>query len=120
LDPDLVDVDPNVKQHMVTIDPKDLIGRTFLKDAKEDGQRFQACVVRAIVDREMEWKKGHEYMNFICEVPDSMVDEIFTYNEILDHIEIDNNDLENDTEQLYKFCCIATHQGPLCSSDKDC
>jgi hypothetical protein len=39
---------------MVTIDPKDLIGRTFLKDAKEDGQLFQACVVQATVDRETE------------------------------------------------------------------
>ena len=58
-------------------------------------------------------------MKFICEVPDSMVDEIFTYNEILDHIERDNNDLENDTEQLYKFHHIAAHQGPLCNPDKD-
>jgi hypothetical protein len=37
---------------MVTIDPKDLIGRTFLKDAEEDGQRFQAHVVQAIVEKE--------------------------------------------------------------------
>jgi hypothetical protein len=48
-----------------------------------------------------------------------MVDEIFTYNEILDHIKRDNNDLKNDTEQLYKFCCSAAHQGPLFTSDKD-
>jgi hypothetical protein len=40
LDPDSVDVDPNVKRRMVTIDPKGLIGRTFLKDAEEDGQQF--------------------------------------------------------------------------------
>jgi hypothetical protein len=35
-----VDVDPNVKRSMVTIDPKDLIGRNFLKDAEENGQWF--------------------------------------------------------------------------------
>jgi hypothetical protein len=64
-------------------------------------------------------KKGSEYMKFICEVPNSTVDEIFTYNEILNHIEKDNNDLESDTEQLFKFHRIAAHQGPLCSSDKD-
>jgi hypothetical protein len=69
------------------------------------------------VDRETEWEKGPEYMKLIFEVPDSMVDEIFTYNEILDRIERDNNNLENDTEQLYKFCHIAAHQGPLCTSD---
>jgi hypothetical protein len=58
-------------------------------------------------------------MKFICEVPNSTADEIFTYNEILDHIEKDNNDMESDAEQLFKFCCIAAHQRPLRSSDKD-
>jgi hypothetical protein len=108
--PNTVDGDPNVKQRMVTIDPKDLIGRTFLMDTEDDGQRFRARVVRAVIDKEEELKKGAEYMKFICEVPNSTVDEILTYNQILDHIERDNNDLENDTEQLYKFRCIAAHQ----------
>jgi hypothetical protein len=58
-------------------------------------------------------------MKFICEVPDSAVDKIFTHKEILDHIERDNSDIENDSEQLYKFCHIAAHQGHLCTSDKD-
>jgi hypothetical protein len=40
LDPELIDNDPSVKRRMVTIDPKDLIGRTFLKDEEEDGQQF--------------------------------------------------------------------------------
>jgi hypothetical protein len=35
---------------MVTIDPKDLIGRKFLMDSEEDGQCFQAPVVCAVVD----------------------------------------------------------------------
>jgi hypothetical protein len=100
---DGVDRDSNVKKRMVTIDPKDLIGLTFLKDAEEDGQRFRVRVVRAVVDREEELKKGSEYTTFICEVPNSTVDKIFTYNEILDHIEKDNIDIESDTEQLYKF-----------------
>jgi hypothetical protein len=114
-----VDGDPNIKKRMVTIDPKDLIRRTFLKDSEEDGQRFRACVVCAVVDREEKQKKGSEYMKFICEVPNSMVDEICTYNEILDHIEKDNNDLDKDTEQVFKFRRIAGHQGPLRSCNKD-
>jgi hypothetical protein len=116
---DIVDEDPNLKKRTVTIDPKDPIGRTFLKETEEDGQWFRACVVRAIIDKDDELKKGSEYMKFICEVPNSTVDEIFTYNEILDHIEKDNNDLESDTKQLFKFRRIAAHQGPLRSSDKD-
>jgi uncharacterized protein YoxC len=42
-------------------------------------------------------------MKFICEVPNSKVDEMDTYNKILDHIEKDIDDVKNDTEQLYKF-----------------
>jgi hypothetical protein len=75
--------------------------------------------VRAVVDKEEDMKKGPEYMRFICEVPESTVDEILTYNEILDHIEKDNNDIDNDTQHLYKFRRISAHQGPLRSSDKD-
>jgi hypothetical protein len=58
-------------------------------------------------------------MKFICEVPESNVDEIFTYNEILDHIERDNQEIENDIEQVYKFRRLTAHQGSLQTSDKD-
>jgi hypothetical protein len=108
-----LDGNPNVKRRMVTIDPKDLIGRSFLKDSEEDGQRFRARVVRAVIDKEDELKKGTEYMRFICEVPNSTVDEILTYNDIMDHIERESNDIDNDTDQLYKFRRIIAHQGPL-------
>jgi hypothetical protein len=104
---------------MATIDPKDLIGRTFLKDTEEDGQRFRACVVRAVIDKEDELKKESEYMKFSCEVPNSTVDEILTYNEILDYIEREENEVQNNTEQLYKFRRITAHKGPLGTSDKD-
>jgi hypothetical protein len=53
-----LDDSPNVKQRMDTIDPKDLIGRTFLMDSEKDGQRFRARVVRVVVDKEEELKKG--------------------------------------------------------------
>jgi hypothetical protein len=65
------------KKRMATIDPKDLIGRTFLKDAEKDAQGFRVRVARAVADREEELKKGSEYMKFICKVPNSTVDEIF-------------------------------------------
>ena len=114
-----LDSDPSVKRRMVTIDPKDLIGRQFLKDSEEDGQHFRARVVRAVIDKEEDLKKGSEHIKFICEVPNSTVDEILTYNEILDYIAKETQDIENDTEQTYKFRRITAHQGPLHSSDKD-
>jgi hypothetical protein len=108
-----------IQQRMVTIEPKDLIGHTFLKDSEEDGQRFRAQVVRAIVDKEYNIKKGPKYVKAICKVPNSTFDELFTYNEILDHIERDSNDADCNTEQLYKFRCITAHQGPPRTSDSD-
>jgi hypothetical protein len=60
-----LDSSPSVKRRrMVTIDPKDLIGRTFLKESEEDGQRFRARVVRAVIDKEDELKSGSECMVF--------------------------------------------------------
>jgi hypothetical protein len=53
-----VDGDPNLKKRMVTIELKDLIGRTFPKETEEDGQQFRARVVRAIIDKDDELKKG--------------------------------------------------------------
>jgi hypothetical protein len=96
----VLDDDPSVQRCMVTIDPKDLIGRTFLKDSEEDGQRFRAQIVCNVLDYEDNMKKDARYMKFICEVPNLKVDEMHTHNEILDHIEKDKDDTENDTEQL--------------------
>jgi hypothetical protein len=81
-----LDYSPNVKQRMVTIDPKVLIGQTFLMDSEEDGQRFRACVFRTVVDKEEELKKVFNNMKFICKVPNFTFDVILTYNDILDHI----------------------------------
>jgi hypothetical protein len=66
-DGSVLDDDPSVQRLMITIDPKDLIGRTFLKDLEEDGQRFRARVVRAVLDNEDNMKKDPRYITFICD-----------------------------------------------------
>jgi hypothetical protein len=53
-----MDGDPTVKKRMVTINPKDLIGLTFLKDTEEDGQRFCARVICAVIEKEDQLKRG--------------------------------------------------------------
>jgi hypothetical protein len=114
-----LDGGPSVKQRMVTIDPKDLIGRTFLKDSEEDGQRFRARIVRSVIDKNDDLKKGAEYMKTVYELPNSTFDKTLTYNEILDCIEREENEIQKDTEKIFKFRCIPAHQGPLRTSDKD-
>jgi hypothetical protein len=64
-DGNALDDDPSVNRRMVTIDPKDLIGRTFLKDSEEDGQRFRARIVRAVLENEDSMKKDPSYLKFV-------------------------------------------------------
>jgi hypothetical protein len=104
---------------MVAIDAKDISGPMFLKDSEEDGQRLRARVVGTVIDKDDELKKGSEYMKFICEVTNSTVDENLSYNESLDYIEREANEVQNDMAQLFKFRRITAHQGPLRTSDKD-
>jgi hypothetical protein len=47
-------------------------------------------------------------MKFICEAPNSTIDEILTYNEILDHIEKDNMDIDSDTNNC-KSSVVSQH-----------
>jgi hypothetical protein len=114
----VLDDDPSVQRRMVTIDPKDLIRPNFLKDSKEDGQRFRARVVRAVLDNEDNMKKEPQYMNFICEVPNLKVDEMYMYNEIFDHIEKDKDDIENDNTSSDVSLHIKVHCAHLIKNTK--
>jgi hypothetical protein len=107
--------EPSVSRRMATIDPKDLLGRTFLTDSESDGQRFRARIVRAILEHDADMKRDPQHVRFLCEVDGDTADEIYTYNQVLDLIEQDNLDMDSDTEQLYRFRCINGHQGPLLS-----
>jgi hypothetical protein len=46
------------------IDPDELIGQTFLNQPQEDGQRFQACIVRAIEDHETDLEDDPDRINY--------------------------------------------------------
>jgi hypothetical protein len=108
-----------VPGRMPTIDPKDLIGRSFLQDTEADVQRFCAKIVRAIIEKDSELKPDSYRIRFLCKLDGDTVDEIYTYNQILDLFERDNLDSDYDTEQLYRFLQISAHQGPLQTSDRD-
>jgi hypothetical protein len=54
---------------------------------------FELVLFALTMIKKGELKKGLEYMKFIGKVPSSTVDEIPTYNDILDHIEKDKTTL---------------------------
>jgi hypothetical protein len=112
--------EPSVPRRMPTIDPKDLLGRTFLEDSESDGQRFRARIVRAILEHDADMKRYPQHVKFLCEVDGDTADEVYTNNQVLDFTERNNLDMDSETEQLYRFRRINGHQGPLRTSDTDC
>ena len=57
----------------ITFSPDDLGGRTFLKQPKEDGQRFRARIVRKIIEME----ENGDKIKFLVKLPDEEQDEIW-------------------------------------------
>ena len=83
---------------MPVFDPSDLVGRTFLMNPQEDGQRFRARIVQALEDHEADLEKNPTRIKFVCSVNDDQFEEVLAYNEVLDHIQRDE-----DSDIVWKF-----------------
>ena len=112
---------PSGSKPMPTFDPSDLIGRTFLLPPEENGERrHRAKVTRQVVEI-IDQDNGQriEYINFILDIGNGKVEEIISYNQLLEHLEnAQDHDMGMDQE-LYRFRAIIGHQGPLLVSDPD-
>ena len=105
---------------MATIDPVDLIGRTFLVSPEENGERHRAKVTRKVVEI-IDQENGYrvENINFVLDIGNGKVEELICYNQLLEHLETaQDNDLGMDQE-LFKFRAIIGNQDPLVASDPD-
>ena len=71
---------------MPIVDPVDLVGRTFLTPENEYGQHLRARIVKAIDDYDDDCAKDSTQKKFVCTIKDDTIEEIFSYNEILDHL----------------------------------
>ena len=111
---------PSGSKPMPTFDPSDLIGRTFLLPPEENGERHRAKVTRQ-VDENIDQVNGQrvENINFILDIGNGKVEELISYNQLLEHLEnAQDHDMGMDQE-LYRFRAIIGHQGPLLASDPD-
>ena len=88
--------------------PEDLVGRTFLLDKQEYGQRFRARIVQLVEDHESSVENNPACLKFVCSVNDNQAEEILTYNQLLDYISSDEN-----SDIVWKFQHIISHHGPL-------
>ena len=112
-----IHLDPSL---CLPLTPTDLIGRTFLLPPEENEERHSAKVTRKVVEI-IDQENGHrvEIMNFILEIGNGKVEELISYNQLLEQLEnSQDNDMGMDQE-LFKFRSIIGHQGPMAASDPD-
>ena len=85
-----------------------------------NGVRHRAKVTRKVVEI-IDQEYGHriEDINFILDIGNGKVEELISYNQLLEHLETaQDNDLGTDQE-LLKFRAIIGYQGPLAATDPD-
>ena len=118
-------LEPNVHQEYIkskfnretmlpTINPDELIGKTFLREPSEDGTRLRAKIVERIKSMEDKISDDPKFIRFRCTVNDGEFEDFVTYMDVINHIE--KEDEENDQ---WKFKSITGHQGPLSKSDAE-
>ena len=111
---------PSGSKPMPTFDCSDLIGRTFLLPPEENGERHRSKVTRQVVEI-IDQDNGQriENINFILDIGNGKVEELISYNQLLEHLEnAQDHDMGMDQE-LYRFRAIIGYHGPLLSSDPD-
>ena len=87
---------------MPTFDPSDLIGRSFLLPPEENGERHRAKVTRQVVEI-IDQDNGQrvENINFILDIGNGKVEELISYNQLLEHLEnAQDHDMGMDQEPL--------------------
>ena len=67
-----------------------------------------------VEDHETAVEENPTRLKFVCSVNDDQVEEILTYNQLLEYISKDNQ-----SPIFWKFKHIISHQGPLASSHPD-
>ena len=111
---------PSGSKSMPTFDHSDLIGRTFLLPPEENGDRHRGKVTRQVVEI-IDKDNGQrvENINFILDIGNGKVEELISYNQLLEQLEnAQDHDMGMDQE-LYRFRAIIGHQGPLLASNPD-
>jgi hypothetical protein len=90
------------------VSPEDLIGRTFLMDKTQDGQKFRARITKLVEDHSSQLNDDKKRLKFLLSVNDDESEEVITYNQLLDYLAKDQ-----DSNIVWKFQRITSHQGPL-------
>jgi hypothetical protein len=102
-----------------TLNPDELIGRSFIAPPDHNGERPRVTIHRKIIDGDVE-DPSFSNVKFILQADDDKVDEIVGYNEVMEHMGCqlaDEFEEEANGVQYWRFRRIVGHQGPLKPSD---
>jgi hypothetical protein len=91
---DAEDVSDQVKP-IIYFDTGDLVGQTFLMEEDDDGLLCRARIFEVLDDHEKNVTNSPVLKKFKCLVGEDKFDEIISYNEVMQHIEKDNDDGDN-------------------------
>ncbi len=105
---------PEQLEPMPIVDPEGLIGCSFLMNNQEDGQKFRARVVEAINSHDNKVKNNPDLLRFRCSINNDQYEEILAYNDIVHNLYLDQ-----ESDNLWKFKEILSHEGPLSQGHKN-
>ena len=79
---------------------------------------LRAKVAKKVVE-EIEAADGNriQNINFILDIGEGKIEELITYNQLLDHLEQAEEQDNSMDQELYKFRAIIGHEGPLKVTD---
>ena len=98
--------------------PEDVVGRTFLLPPGDNGERLRAKVTRKVVE-DIEKADGErvQKLSYILGIGNGKVEELISYNQLVDHLEAAANEDNEINDDLFKFRALIGHQGPLKPTD---
>jgi hypothetical protein len=98
-----------VEEPIIYFDVGDLVGRTFLMEEDDDGLCCRARIIEVLEDHKKNVADNLILKKFKCLVGEDEFEEILSYNEVMQHIEKD----DEDGETFWKYKRISGHEGPL-------
>ena len=111
---------PTSSKPLPEFNPEDLVGRTFLLPPGDNGERLRAKVTRKVVE-DIEKTDGEriQKLSYILGIGNGKVEELISYNQLVDHLEDAANEDSEISDDLYKFRALIDHQGPLNPTDSN-
>ena len=102
---------------MATFTVDDLIGRSFLlPSGQESHNKTRATVTKKIEELDQDSPNRGEHIKFLLKLNNQEdVEQVITYNQLLDYLEKDESQWMEDA--YWSFKDIIAHQGPLTKED---